>query len=426
MGEVGLALGIVQFHDRDPDPDGDSVARPNRKDLNMEGPDDAHVERWDRYRLLTLTWSHLLNDGASNYLPGVLPAVLISLHDPVRMAGGLMATLIAGQTFQPVSGWLADRLGGRSLVIAGLFLTSLGGSLLGVAHSTNSLIALLFVIGVGSSLFHPQALAGVRSTLWARHGLVTSVFLVGGELGRGLWPTVASFMVSNFGLRGLWVMGIPGLLTLPLLRHAAPRLATAPRQQRIRWRNHRRELSLLLGYSSIRALATYTLVTFVPISWHLRGGSLVGGATIITTMITLGVVGNLWGGHMADRLGRRPILVASALGVALLTPPMAYLGGAWLWIFAAPLGATLFLSASSTILIGQDIFPENRSMGSGMALGFTNGIGAFFVFLIGLRVSNQDVSMVFWLVGALSFGSTLLALALSNDLMGSRHGAATQ
>lgn len=97
------------------------------------------------------------------------------------------------------------------------------------------------------------------------------VILVGGGLGRGPWPTVASFMVANFGLNGLWVMGIPGLLTLPLLGHAAPRLATAPRQQRIRWRNHRRELSLLLGYGSIRALATYTLVTCVPITWHLRG-----------------------------------------------------------------------------------------------------------------------------------------------------------
>lgn len=80
------------------------MARPNREELIIEEPDDAHVERRNHYRLLTLSRSHLLNDGASNYSPGVLPAVLISLHDPVRMAGGLLATLIAGKTFQPVFG----------------------------------------------------------------------------------------------------------------------------------------------------------------------------------------------------------------------------------------------------------------------------------------------------------------------------------
>ncbi|MGH9082973.1 MAG: MFS transporter, partial [Acidimicrobiales bacterium] len=337
---------------------------------------------------MTLTWSHLLNDGASNYLPGVLPAVLVSLHDPVRLAGGLMAALIAGQTIQPAAGWLADRMGGRSLVVCGLFLTSLGGSLLGVAHSTGVVVALLLLIGAGGALFHPQALAGVRSTTEERQGLVTSMFLVGGELGRGLWPTIASLIVSNFGLESLWIIGLPGLATVPLLRHMAPRLAVGSRREsRIHWKLHRRPLALLVGYSSARAVVTYALVTYIPIMWHQRGGTLVEGASVITTMITVGVVGNLGGGHMADRLGRRPILVVSAVAIAALILPVTYLDGAWLWVSAALLGIALFLSASPTVLIGQDIFPENRSMGSGIALGFSNGVGALLVFLIGLSVS---------------------------------------
>ncbi|MGH3440025.1 MAG: MFS transporter, partial [Sciscionella sp.] len=298
-----------------------------------------------RPRLLGLTWAHLLNDGAANYLPGVLPAVLASLHQPVQMAGVLVAALTIGQALQPVTGWLADRIGGRSLVVLGLLLTSAGGGLLGVAHTTWVLIVLLLLIGIGNAFFHPQALAGVRSLLRAKRGFLTSVFLVGGELGRGIWPTVASLVTANLGLLNLWIIALPGLATAPFLLRSAPRLPAVPRRGRaIRWRRHARPMTLLITYRSVRALTIYGLVTFIPIVWAVRGGTLVGGASILTTMIVVGVIGNLWGGYLADRFGRRPVLLASALASCGLIFPVVYLHGVWVWIAAAILGVALFLT----------------------------------------------------------------------------------
>src|SRR5699024_11845707 len=215
-------------------------------------------------RLVGMSWAHLLNDGASNYLPGVLPAVLATLGEPVRMAGVLVTALTIGQALQPVTGRLADRLGGRSLVVLGLLLTSACGGLVGLARSTWVVVALLVLIGVGNSFFHPQALAGVRSMLAGKQGLLTSVFLVGGELGRGLWPTAASLVVDHLGLAGLWILAIPGLMTVPLLLRAAPVL---PRQattgQAIHWRSHVRPMLVLVGYQGLRAVTIYSLVTFI-------------------------------------------------------------------------------------------------------------------------------------------------------------------
>ena len=375
----------------------------------------------DPPRLATLTWSHLLNDGASNYLPGVLPAVLVSLDQPVRLAGVLVAALTVGQALQPVTGWIADRVGGRTLVVGGLTLTSVGGGLLGLAHSTWLLVVLLLLVGVGNAFFHPQALAGVRGMLRGRQGLLTSSFLVGGELGRGIWPTAASLVVSNLGLGYLWITGVPGLLTVPLLARMAPRLpaAAGPRRAPVRWAEHARPMSTLITYRSVRAMTTYALVTFIPILWHARGGSLVTGASIITAMLVVGVIGNLWGGHLADRVGRRPVLVASALAAGALVFPVAYLTGAWVWIAASLLGIALFLTASTTVLIGQDIFPENRSMGSGVALGLANGVGALLVLLIGLWADESDVLPVFWVVAGLSIASAGLAFALPRPLVSS-------
>lgn len=365
-----------------------------------------------RRRLLGLTWAHLLNDGASNYLPGVLPAVLVAVGEPVQMAGVLIAALAIGQTLQPVVGWVADRVGGRWIMALGLLTTSTGGALLGATDSLGVVLFLLVLIGVGSSCFHTQALAGVRSMLEGRWGFFTAVFLVGGELGRGVWPTAASLVATNLGLGYLWIVGVPGLVTVALLFRWAPKLPRRSRTVRaVHWREQRRPLLLLLGYQSTRTLTTYGLAAYIPIVWHLRGGSLVTGASIITTLIVAGVLGNLYGGHLADRLGRRPVLAAAAVATAALVLPVAYLHGAVVWVLAGILGCTIYLTASPTVLMGQDIFPENRSMGSGIALGMANGIGALLVLPLGFVVNDRDVMTVFWVLAAMSLASVVPALA---------------
>jgi FSR family fosmidomycin resistance protein-like MFS transporter len=371
-----------------------------------------------RAALLGLSWAHLLNDGSTNYLPGVLPAVLLSLNQPVRIAGSLVAALTIGQVLQPAVGVLADRIGGRSLIVAGLILTSVGGGLIGVAHQLGVLIALLLIIGAGGALFHPQALAGVRSLLQGRHGLLTAVFLVGGELGRGVWPTAASVVTANLGLSYLWIVGVPGVLTVPLLFRVAPRLPPVRRvAARIDWRSRLPAAGTLLCFQGIRAFAILALATFIPILWHLRGGSLVTGASIITALLVIGVVGNLGGGQLSDRIGRRPVLVVSALACAVLVIPLIYLHGPAVWLFAALLGSALFLSASTTILIGQDAFPAHRSMGSGVALGLANGIGAVLVFAVGFLVDDiHAIQTLFWILAGLSALSALIALALPGEL----------
>lgn len=370
-----------------------------------------------RKRLFGLSWAHLLNDGASNYLPGVLPAVLATLGQPVQMAGVLVTSLTIGQALQPLTGRLADRLGGRSLVILGLLMTSIGGGLIGVARSTWLLIILLVLVGVGNAFFHPQALAGVRSMLEGRQGLLTSVFLVGGEIGRGLWPTAASLIVTHAGLVNLWIIAVPGIITAPFLLRAMPALPSKKQNgHAIRMSEHARPMALLIGYQGVRTLSIYSFVTFIPILWSQRGGSLVVGASIITTMTTVGVIGNLWGGHLTDRFGTRLVLIVSAVAGAVLIVPSAYLTGPWAWVAAAVLGIAFFLTGSTTVLLGQDMFPENRSMGSGIALGFANGVGALLVFVVGLWIGH-NIEMVFWALGVLGLVSAGLALLFDKSLM---------
>ncbi len=375
----------------------------------------------DRYfgRLVGMSFAHFLNDGSSNYLPGILPAILIALHEPVSMAGAIMAALMIGQIWQPFLGWIADRVGGKGLIVIGLSASSIGGALLGFAqHNLAVLIALLLLVGVGNSMFHPQALAAVRSIVRERQGLSLSFFLVGGELGRGIWPTVTSWIVVRWGIVDLWVTAIPALITLPFLFRMAPSLPKKERTgAKIKWSSHLFPMLSLVGYSGTRSLITYGLVTFIPILWHQNGGSLVSGASIITTLLAVGVIGNLSGGHFADRLGRRPVMLISSVLVMIFTPFFLFVSGAWIWIVAALIGIMLFSSAPVAVLIGQDIFPENRSMGSGIALGLANGIGSLLVFVIGLFVTSQTITSVFWALAVAGLLSVVFSLMIPKGIM---------
>lgn len=361
-----------------------------------------------------LMWAHFLNDGSANYLPGVLPAILVALREPASMAGVIMAALLIGQTLQPLTGVLADRVGGRAIFIVGLLGSSVGGALVGFSQGLWSLILCLLAVGIGNSLFHPQALAIVRNVLKSRReGLGMSGFLVGGELGRGVFPMVTSFLVTAFGIASLWVLALPALATAPFLAVKSPALPRKPHgAARVRWKEHLGPMAVLVAFASLRSLLTYGVVTFVPVMWHLRGGSLVVGASIVTTVLVVGIPGNLAGGHLADRIGRRRLLMVSMLVAAALVPWLPAVRGAVVWIVAGLLGVALFSGMPVTILVGQDIFPENRSMGSGIALGLANGVGALLVLAVGLLVPRFGVEGVLWLVAVSGFAAAALALKL--------------
>ena len=121
---------------------------------------------------------------------------------------------------------------------------------------------------------------------------------------------------------------------------------------------------------------------------------------MIGVMLVVGILGNLTGGALADRIGRRPILIGSSILSAGFLLMYLYAHGFWLWISLGLLGIAVFSTAPVTMLIGQDLFPQSRSMGSGIALGVGNALGAVAVFALGFVASSYGIEApLWWLVG---------------------------
>ncbi len=374
---------------------------------------DAPAEPSPVAPLLGLAWLHFLNDGAANFLPGILPAILVGLHAGAASASGIMAALLIGQGFQPFAGWLSDRLGGKSLAILGVSGTTLGLVLVGQSHRLPTLLAALALIGMSNALFHPQSLALARSLAKTRHGAIMSAFLVGGELGRGLYPLVASLAVAHFTTSGLWIVALPALVSIPLIAPLLPRLAPrAAHAAPVQWRRHARPAAILIAYASLRSFGLYALVTFLPIAWVHGGGSLVTGASLITVLLVVGVIGNVSGGLIADRLGRRIVLVGSSVSSAALVAAYLMSSGWAVWLILGLLGIAVFSALPVSVLVGQDIFPENRSLGSGIALGLGNSLGAVLLLGFGVATSAFGVHTALWILPPAALACAFLAARL--------------
>ncbi len=372
------------------------------------------IDTSTRYaRLGSLSWLHFLNDGSANYLPGILPAVLIALHASVSLAGTVMSALLIGQALQVASGWLADRMGGRTFIIVGVLGSSLAAIFIGFASSLWALLPTLVVIGLCNALFHPQALAAARSLSGNRHGLGMSIFLIGGEIGRGVWPILASLLVVHWGIRQLWLLAIPAALSTPLLwRYLPQQPRRHPDARPIAWRQHLGPMSLLIGFSTLRSLTMVGAVTFLPLLWVQRGHSLVEGASLITVLLVVGIIGNIGGGHFADRLSRRLIMFGACMASALLLALFLLSSGLWLWLWLSLLGIALYATLPLGILIGQDIFPENRSLGSGLAMGFSNGLAAVLLAAFSLIPALHSPHTALWIMVVTVALAALIGLAL--------------
>lgn len=327
-----------------------------------------------------MVWGHLVNDGLSQYLPGILPLIAVQRHIPLFLLGSLMTAMLLGQMLQPFAGILSDAIGGRALALLGPVLAALSTIGVSFAHSYALIALSLFLAGLGSTIYHPQALTIARRMAGPGQGFAMSLFLVGGELGRALAPLAAGIVAASLGLAHIWLLGLLLVLTWPWLLRVVPSLPKrAPDRAPLTLRGHLGPALSLLSFTAFRAAAISSVVTLLPLIWQKDGGSLIAGASLVTTMIGIGIAGNLSGGLLRDRFGAQVVLWSSASVSAAALIVLVFSRGLWLWPILGVLGIAMFSTASVTMLIGQDIFHENPALGSGIALGLGNGIGALLI-----------------------------------------------
>jgi len=379
----------------------------------------------DRRAMALLSGGHLATDFAN----GALPALIPYFKERFDLSYTLAALLMLGSTasssiIQPLFGLLSDRRGALWLLPLGVSLAGIGIALASDAPSYGVVFALVVVSGFGVAAYHPEGSKFAAFVSGRRRASGMSAFSVGGNLGFALGPIAAGVAVAAIGLRGGLLLAVPGLVVGAVLIARRRYLAgfvpdEAARSAVADAPNQPRALAILLGVIALRSCTWYGLITFVPL-WEVSlGHSKSHGDHLLSLMLLVGGVGTLAAGQLADRIGRRPVLIASLVATPALTAGFIVFGGVAGAVCLAFVGVSVVGTFGVTMVMSQEYLPAKIGMASGLSIGMSVGIGGFGAVALGAVADSVDLRAAMWLAAAVP----VLAVALGVMLPSSRRGA---
>ena len=315
--------------------------------------------------LLALGLSHMLNDTLQTLIAAIYPLIKQSLTLSFSQIG--LITLVfqfSSSVFQPVVGWYTDKKPQPYSLPVGMTSTLCGLFLLAFSNSLGMVLISVTLIGIGSSIFHPEASRLAYLASGGRPGLAQSIFQVGGNVGGSLGPLLAALVIAPFGQRNVAWFTVVALLCIgvmfPISRwykrnlyFLRQRAANKVKEVNARL-SHRKIIFslcilLILIFSKYVYLASInSYYTFYLI--HKFGISVQASQFYLFAFLFSVAVGTLIGGPIGDKVGRKYVIWVSILGAAPFTLVMPYMGLMGTCVMSIFIGL-IISSAFSAILV---------------------------------------------------------------------------
>ncbi len=379
-----------------------------------------------RLPLLALAFGHLAVDIQTSGLAILIPLLHARLHLGYAAAAAIVSTqYLTSSVIQPLFGLLSDRRPMRSILPIACLLAALGTGTALYMPSYGLVLAVVVVTGLGSALYHAAGSLQANHVSGDSKATGISFFFAGGNLGFALGPLILLGLINLFGDRGALGALLPGLLASAALMAFIPYYATTGQWQARRARLRTTGATVAGGRSSViaglvvivlvigvRSIIQTGLITFIPLYFaYLSPGSDAYAALLISVFVFTGAVGTLFGGALADRFGRKPVIVVSLATVLPLLLTFLYSSGPLQVLTIALAGASLIAASSLTVIMAQELLPNNIGLASGLTLGLgfgAGGLGAAALGVVGDRYGLPTTMLVLASLPALLVLFTLL------------------
>ncbi len=379
------------------------------------------MSRFNFKVLLLLSTGHMVVDTFQGALPAVLPFLKDNMNLSYTLTGVILIVAnITSSIIQPVFGLLSDKKEKAFLLPLGAFLAGAGFCLLPLAGNYGAVMLLVAISGIGIACYHPEGFKTARFFTGQRMATGMSVFSVGGNTGVALGPIVALSIIHYRGFSSLsWMAVLPVVFVtaIILLRRtvAVPSSGTHSvlKAKTGSSKAAYRALFIIICAIVIRTWITYGLMTYIPFYYinYLKGDPVFAGE-LVSLFLIGGAVGTLAGSPLADRWGHRFWLRFSMLVCALLFPFILWLQGLALFAVVILFGLILISTFSVTVVMGQNLFPHNLGVASGLVAGFAIGAGGIGVTLLGVIADHFGVPVAMKCIGVLPVAGFLVAMIL--------------
>jgi FSR family fosmidomycin resistance protein-like MFS transporter len=314
---------------------------------------------------------------------------------------------LTASLLQPVVGLYTDiRPKPYSLAI-GMGFSLIGLVLLSVASSFPELLLSAALVGVGSSVFHPESSRVARMASGGRYGLAQSVFQVGGNVGSAIGPLLAAFIVIPGGQGSIAWFSLIALLAIAVLwsvgtwykRHALARSKAKG------GRDDSHDLPpktvvvsmgvlLILTFSKFFYMASLTsYYTFFLIQKF--GVSVQASQIYLFVFLAATAAGTFFGGPLSDRFGRKLVIWISILGVLPFSLALPYANLFWTGALTIVIGMTMASAFSTIVVFAQELVPGRVGMIAGIFFGVAFGMGGIGAAVLGLLADATSIEFVF-------------------------------
>jgi FSR family fosmidomycin resistance protein-like MFS transporter len=380
--------------------------------------------------LLALSFSHLLNDLIQSLIPAIYPLLKDSYHLTYAQVGKITLTFQAtASLLQPLVGIYTDRHPKPFSLAVGMGFTLIGLLLLAQASSFPMILIAAGMVGVGSSVFHPESSRMARAASGGRHGLAQSLFQVGGNAGSAIGPLLAAFIVVPLGQGSVAWFSIVALVAMAVLwkvglwyrAHLRNRAASAAgalhaRQSAL----SRGRITFAVGILLCLIFSKYFYLVSLSsyYTFYLIDKFNVPVQTAqLYLFLFLGSVaaGTIAGGPIGDRIGYKFVIWGSILGVLPFTLALPYVNLFWTGVLTVPIGMILSSAFSAILVYAQELIPSRVGMVAGLFFGFAFGMGGLGAALLGKLADETSIRYVYHVCSFLPIIGILTALLPNID-----------